>query len=71
LTNVVICDISLIISRENISPLDPFKGLLCNSCVAVVKTAENSGETAADPAVFPITEPPKAEDFRGERDVIR
>jgi hypothetical protein len=31
----------------------------------------NSGETAADPAVFPIAEPPKAQDFRGECDVIR
>jgi hypothetical protein len=31
----------------------------------------NSGETAGGPAVLTIPEPSKAQDFRGERDVIR
>jgi len=31
----------------------------------------NSGKTACDLAVLPIAAPPAAEDFRGERDVVR
>jgi len=32
---------------------------------------ENSGKTAGDLAVLPIAAPPAAEDFRGERHVVR
>jgi hypothetical protein len=74
LTNIASCDNFSIMPPTTHEKQNRMSCRSHKSCITVTKTAENSKKqqkTARHFAVLPLAAPPAAQDFRGERDVVR
>jgi hypothetical protein len=67
---LAVCDTTLMRVSPALTRPEPKSVPFVHSLYLDYGTQRKQWKTARDLAVFPIAEPPAAQDFRGERDVV-